>query len=98
RHAVADEEDHVLRLAGPGREDLPAHGPRGLPIARDDSIPAWLREGDLAQDQGRRRHPVLALDERGRPADRPGRALAVDRRPGARGGHDTVELDFEIEA
>jgi hypothetical protein len=98
RHAVADEEDHVARLAGPRRVDLPAHGPRDFPVARDDRVPAGFRERDVAQDQGRGGHPVLALDEHGRPADRRGQVRAVDRDLGVRSGHDTVELDLEIEA
>ena len=66
REAVADEQDHVLRLRRAGVEHLPGHT-RGLVSGGGlDRVPAGVRERGVADPVGRMLKPVLALDEQRR--------------------------------
>ena len=98
RHAVADEQDHVLGLARPGIVDVPAEFARARTVAHLQSVSAGLRERDVAQQQGRLVLAVLALDERGGLAQNLGMVRSVQRH-----GHlcrigQAGKLDFEVEA
>ena len=77
RHAVADEQDDILRLARPGIVHVPAKF-AGLSSVRDaDVVDAGVPERNVAQEQGGLILAGLAFDKRAGLAEDLGVVLAV---------------------
>ena len=97
RHAVADEQDDVLRLARPAVVDVPLEFTRVDSVADAQPINAGLRERNVAQDQGGLVLGVFALDKSGGLAENLGMVFAVHRRGDLGRIGKACKFDFEVE-
>ena len=97
RHAVADEQDDVLRLARCGIVDLPAEFAGLNAVGHADLVSARLGEQHIAQEQGRLVLAGLALDERGGLAENLGIVFAVQGDGDFCRIGEARKFDFEIE-
>ena len=97
RQAVADEQDHVLRLARPGVVDRPHQLAAARAIADFDRNTSGLRQRDVAKHQRRLVLAVFALNEGRGPAEHGGIILAVDRHPQLRRIDPVRKFDLEVE-
>ena len=97
RHPVADEQDHVLRLAPAGLIDGPRDLARVVSVAGSHRIGSGLRQRNVAQDEGRHGLAVLALDKRCSLTEDLGVVLAVQGHQDFCRIGEAGKLDLEIE-
>jgi hypothetical protein len=97
RHAVADEQDDVLRLARAGIVDVPGELAGMGAVGHAELVDAGLRERDVAQKQRRLVLAVLARDEIGGLAENLGMILAVQCHRDLRRIGKAGKLDLQVE-
>ena len=98
RHAVADEQDHVLGLARTGRVDRPCDLARLRAVGDANPVVARFRQRNVAQDQRRLVLAVLAFDKSGWLSEDLGIVFPVQRDRDVRWFRASGELDLEVEA
>ena len=96
RHAVADEQDDVLRPARPAVIDVPLKFTGVDPVADAQPINAGLCERNVTQHQGGLILAVLALDKRGGLAEKLGMIFAVQRHGDLRRIGKACKFDFQV--
>lgn len=97
RHAVADQQDDILRLARARAVNRPGEFTSGRAVAHQHPVGAGLREHDVVQNQRGLLLAVLALDERRGLAKGFGVIFPVQRHFDGGGIGEPGKLDFEIE-
>jgi hypothetical protein len=94
---IADEQDHVLRLARPGGVDRPCHLAAARAVTDLDDDRPRLFQRDIAKHQRRLLLAVLALDKRCGPAEHGSIVLAIDRYLQFRLVDPVRKFNFEVE-